>query len=55
MKRFALIVMALLLWAGAAEAKDGQKDRLVIGITQFPSTFHPNIDSMLAKTYILSA
>ncbi|MFQ5764920.1 MAG: peptide ABC transporter substrate-binding protein, partial [Rhodospirillales bacterium] len=36
--------------AGAAAAMD----ELVIGITQFPSTFHPNIDSMLAKTYILS-
>ncbi|MCH8197756.1 MAG: peptide ABC transporter substrate-binding protein [Proteobacteria bacterium] len=23
-------------------------------MTQFPSTFHPNIDSMLAKTYVLS-
>ena len=31
------------------------KDTLTIGLTQFPSTFHPNIDSMLAKTYILSA
>ena len=31
------------------------KDTLTIGMTQFPSTFHPNIDSMLAKTYILSA
>ena len=31
------------------------KDTLTIGITQFPSTFHPNIDSMMAKTYILSA
>lgn len=25
---------------------------LVIGITQYPSTFHPNIDSMLAKSYV---
>ncbi len=30
------------------------KDRLTIGITQFPATFHPSINSMLAKTYILS-
>ncbi len=30
------------------------KDELVIGLTQVPSTFHPNIDSMLATTYILS-
>ena len=37
-----------------AEAKARAKDHLVIGITQFPSTFHPNIDSMLAKTYILA-
>ncbi|MSP80213.1 MAG: peptide ABC transporter substrate-binding protein [Rhodospirillales bacterium] len=30
------------------------KEELVIGTTQFPSTFHPSIDSMLAKTYILA-
>jgi peptide/nickel transport system substrate-binding protein len=30
------------------------KQQLTIGITQFPSSFHPNIDSMLAKTYILA-
>jgi peptide/nickel transport system substrate-binding protein len=30
------------------------KEQLTIGITQFPSSFHPNIDSMLAKTYILA-
>jgi peptide/nickel transport system substrate-binding protein len=29
------------------------RDELVIGITQFPSTFHPNIDSMAAKSYVL--
>ncbi|MBK8908322.1 MAG: peptide ABC transporter substrate-binding protein [Rhodospirillales bacterium] len=29
------------------------KDELVIGITQFPSTLHPNIDSMMAKSYVL--
>ncbi|MBM3567107.1 MAG: peptide ABC transporter substrate-binding protein, partial [Alphaproteobacteria bacterium] len=28
------------------------KDELVIGITQFPSTLHPAIDSMLAKNYV---
>ncbi|MEE9318679.1 MAG: peptide ABC transporter substrate-binding protein [Rhodospirillales bacterium] len=36
-----------------APAKAG-REQLVIGITQFPASFHPNIDSMLAKTYILS-
>jgi peptide/nickel transport system substrate-binding protein len=30
------------------------KDELVIGITQFPSSFHPTINTMMAKTYILS-
>ncbi|MCB1815633.1 MAG: peptide ABC transporter substrate-binding protein, partial [Candidatus Competibacteraceae bacterium] len=29
------------------------KDSLVIGMSQFPATFHPNIDSMLAKSYVL--
>ena len=48
----ALIILVFgLLVAPSLKAKD----TLTIGITQFPSTFHPNIDSMLAKTYILSA
>lgn len=34
-----------------AQAQSGE---LKIGITQFPSTFNPNIDSMLAKSYILA-
>jgi peptide/nickel transport system substrate-binding protein len=28
------------------------KDKLVIGIAQFPSTLHPNIDTVAAKSYI---
>ncbi|MGB0682979.1 MAG: peptide ABC transporter substrate-binding protein [Magnetovibrionaceae bacterium] len=28
---------------------------LTIGITQYPANYHPSIESMLAKTYILSA
>jgi peptide/nickel transport system substrate-binding protein len=41
--------------AGAApgDGPGGLKDDLVIGITQFPSTLHPNIDSMAAKNYVL--
>jgi len=46
-----MLIAALLLAAGPARAA---KDELVIGITQFPSTFHPIIDSMLAKSYILA-
>lgn len=41
--------------ASPTDAQTRGQDQLVIGITQFPSTFHPNIDSMLAKTYILGA
>lgn len=29
------------------------REHLVIGISQFPSNFHPNIDSMMAKSYVL--
>jgi peptide/nickel transport system substrate-binding protein len=29
------------------------REQLTIGITQFPSTLHPNIDSMAAKSYVL--
>ena len=29
------------------------KDTLTIGITQFPATLHPAIDTMLAKSYVL--
>ena len=29
------------------------RDQLVIGTTQFPSTFNPNIEAMVAKSYIL--
>ncbi|MCQ4161133.1 peptide ABC transporter substrate-binding protein [Roseomonas sp. GC11] len=31
----------------------GTRESLTIGITQYPSTFHPNIESMAAKSYIL--
>ncbi|HYZ31684.1 MAG TPA: peptide ABC transporter substrate-binding protein [Crenalkalicoccus sp.] len=41
------------LCALAAPAAAQTRDTLTIGITQFPSTFHPNIDAMLAKTYVL--
>lgn len=46
-----LILAAILVTPTQSKAA---KDELVIGITQFPSSFHPTIDSMMAKTYILS-
>ena len=53
MQRFLGFTLALFFVFSPGSAK-AAKDQLVIGITQFPSTFHPNIDSMMAKTYILS-
>ncbi|NQV55832.1 MAG: peptide ABC transporter substrate-binding protein [Rhodospirillales bacterium] len=47
----AFFIAAIPLFLGKADA--GERESLTIGITQFPSTFHPNIDSMLAKSYIL--
>jgi peptide/nickel transport system substrate-binding protein len=46
-----LAVLMAMVFTGPAKAA---RDQLVIGITQFPASFHPNIDSMLAKTYILA-
>ena len=44
------LIAALLLLTLPASAAPG---KLTIGITQFPSNFHPAIDSMAAKSYIL--
>lgn len=46
----ALLVAFPLL---AAPLPAAAKDELVIGIAQFPSTFHPGIDPMAAKSYVL--
>ena len=49
------ILIALVVYTSAGSPSTiAAKDKLVIGITQFPSTFHPNIDSMAAKSYILA-
>jgi peptide/nickel transport system substrate-binding protein len=39
----------------AAPAAAQPRDTLTIGITQFPATFHPVIERMAAKSYILGA
>lgn len=52
----ALLAAGLALAAGvrpAASAEPTDPRELVIGVTQFPSTLHPIIDSMLAKSYVL--
>lgn len=47
---YGVILVTLLFFGNAASAKD----RLTIGISQFPRNFNPNIESMLAKSYILA-
>lgn len=44
-----LLFLSLLPLARPADARE----QLVIGITQFPTTLNPMIDSMLVKTYVL--
>ncbi len=46
----ALLVLPLMLYCTPALSKD----TLVIGMTQFPASFHPNFESMLAKYYALN-
>lgn len=50
----ALRLLALVVAAFGASAPAVAKDELVIGMTQFPSTFNPNIDAMAAKSYVLA-
>ncbi|MCH7540733.1 MAG: peptide ABC transporter substrate-binding protein [Proteobacteria bacterium] len=61
LRQFARLVLAAAFCAGAAASPRAgspetaaAKETLTIGITQFPSTFNPNIDAMLAKSYILA-
>ncbi|HBC08749.1 MAG TPA: peptide ABC transporter [Rhodospirillaceae bacterium] len=48
-----LLIAALVLLCAASPVRAAERDQLTIGITQYPSTFHPNIDSMVAKSYVL--
>jgi peptide/nickel transport system substrate-binding protein len=50
MRKFIAPLVLSTLLASPAWAKD----ELAIGITQFPVTLHPSIESMLAKTYVLA-
>lgn len=51
--RSTLCAAALVAGATCAAAQPTARDTLTIGITQFPSTFHPNIENMAAKSYVL--
>jgi peptide/nickel transport system substrate-binding protein len=52
--RHRLVLLAAVLAVFVSGPASGQQKSLTIGITQFPSTFHPNIDSMAAKSYVLA-
>ncbi len=53
--RIRLAAMAMAISALATTPADARDtDELVIGMTQFPSTFHPSIDAMMAKSYVLA-
>ena len=52
--RLPALLLALLCGMAAGPAWSA-KDELVIGLTQYPATLHPNIESMLAKTLVISA
>jgi peptide/nickel transport system substrate-binding protein len=47
------IFLATLALAVTPARAQGARDELVIGMTQYPSTLHPVIESMLAKTLVL--
>jgi peptide/nickel transport system substrate-binding protein len=56
MKTRLLPIIAIALacaWSAVLSRATTAQD-IVIGMTQFPSTLHPNIDSMLAKSYVLA-
>ncbi|MFQ5467291.1 MAG: hypothetical protein ACE5DS_04060, partial [Kiloniellaceae bacterium] len=48
-----LVAVGLACLAGAAGAS-ARAGELTIGLTQFPSTLNPQIDYMLAKSYVLA-
>ena len=47
------LCLALIIGLPAAARATPPKDELVIGISQFPTTLHPSIESMIVKAYVL--
>ncbi|MEQ8398123.1 peptide ABC transporter substrate-binding protein [Thalassobaculum sp.] len=52
---FALSLIAALCGGSPVPSALAARDSLTIGITQYPGTLNPMIDSMLAKTYVHGA
>ena len=49
-----LVLSTILIFGLTPAAKVWARDQLVIGMTQFPATLNPNINSMLAKSFVLN-
>ncbi|MGI9487991.1 MAG: peptide ABC transporter substrate-binding protein [Geminicoccaceae bacterium] len=52
--KWLLIPVLTLTFVQPGQAPAASEEELVIGVTQFPSNFNPNIDSMLTKSYVLA-
>ncbi|MBP2293049.1 peptide ABC transporter substrate-binding protein [Azospirillum rugosum] len=50
----ALLLAGLLTGTLGAPPAQAAKDELTIGLTQFPSNWHPSVEAMSAKAYILA-
>jgi peptide/nickel transport system substrate-binding protein len=51
-RRLFLLALILAAFAGIRPAH-AARDELTIGMIQYPSTLHPSIDTMVAKTYVV--
>jgi peptide/nickel transport system substrate-binding protein len=54
LRTFWLLAAAVAAAGSPAAAQTKPRDTLTIGMTQFPATLNPLIDSMLAKSYIMA-
>ena len=52
--RWLFVAMLALSLVQPGPARAAAKDELVIGITQYPANFHPNIEAMAVKSYVLA-
>ncbi len=53
MRRLRIVLLTISLSVAFAPGPALSEDKLTIGITQFPATFNPIINAMLAKSYVL--
>jgi peptide/nickel transport system substrate-binding protein len=51
--RLFISLVLVLLTVGSTRPARAERDTLTIGISQFPESFHPGIESMMAKAYVL--